>query len=77
MKWVVFHSTKPEFGFCAGLRPARGVSEFRDSEDLRKWSQLEIRLNAFHRSTIPQKQFIIFIIIIILPLYNYLSKSIA
>ena len=53
------HSTKPELKFCAGSNPARGVSEIRDGEDLWQWSQLEIRLNAFSRSTIPQKQFII------------------
>ena len=52
------HSTKPELRFCAGPNPARGVSEIRDSEDLWQWSRLEIRLNAFRRSTIPQKQFI-------------------
>ena len=28
------HSTKPELKFCAGLNPARGVLEIRDSEDL-------------------------------------------
>ena len=50
------NSTKPELGFCAGSNPARGVLAFRDGEDLRQWSQLEIRLNAFYRSTIPQKQ---------------------
>ena len=60
------HSTKPELRFCAGSNPARGVSEIRDSEDLWQWSRLEIRLNAFRRSTIPQKQFIIIIIIIII-----------
>ena len=38
------------------------MPEIRDGEDLRQWSQLEIRLNAFRRSTIPQKQFIIIII---------------
>ena len=58
------HSTKPELRFCAGSNPARGVSEIRDGEDLWQWSRLEIRLNAFHRSTIPQKQFIIIFIII-------------
>ena len=58
------HSTKPELRFCAGSNPARGVSEIRDGEDLRQWSRLEIRLNAFRRSTIPQKQSIIIIIII-------------
>ena len=53
------HPTKPELRFCAGSNPARGVSEIRDSEDLWRWSRLEIRLSAFCRSTIPQKQFII------------------
>ena len=56
-----FHSTKPELIFCAGSNPARGVPEIRDGEDLWQWSRLEIRLNAFRRSTIPQKQFIIII----------------
>ena len=51
------HLTKPELRFCAGSIPAHGVSEIRDGEDLGQWSQLEIRLNAFRRSTIPQKQF--------------------
>ena len=48
------HSTKPELRFCAGSNPARGVSEIRDGEDLWQWSRLEIRLNTFRRSTIPQ-----------------------
>ena len=56
------HSTKPELRFCAGSNPTPGVSEIRDGEDLWQWSRLEIRLNAFHRSTIPQKQIIIIII---------------
>ena len=43
------------------LYPARGMSEIRDGEDLWQWSRLEIRLNAFRRSTIPQKQFILII----------------
>ena len=60
------HSTKPELRFCAGSNPARGVSEIRDGEDLWQWSRLEIRLNAFRRSTMPQKQFIIIIIASIL-----------
>ena len=51
------HSTKPELRFCAGSNPARGVSEICDCEDLWQWPRLEIRLNAFRRSTIPQKQF--------------------
>ena len=53
-----FHSTKSELNSCAGTNPARGVSEIRDGEDLWQWSRLEIKLNAFRRSTIPQKQFI-------------------
>ena len=56
------HSTNPELRFSAGSDPARGMSEIRDGEDLWQWSRLEIRLNAFRRSTIPQKQFIIIII---------------
>ena len=59
------HSTKSELRFCAGANPAHGLSEIRDGEDLWQWSRLKIRLNAFLRSTIPQKQFIIIRIIII------------
>ena len=43
---------------------SRRIGDSCDGEDLRKWSRLEIRLIAFRRSTIPQKQFIIFIFII-------------
>ena len=50
---------------CSGYHYC-GVSEIRDGEDLWQWFRLEIRLNAFRRSTIPQKQFIIIIIIIII-----------
>ena len=46
----------------AGSNPACGVPEIRGGEDLWQWTQLEIRLNVFCRSTIPQKQFIIIII---------------
>ena len=56
------HSTKPELRYCAGSNPARGVSEICDGEDLSQWSRLEIKLNAFRRLTIPQKQFIIILI---------------
>ena len=56
------HSTKPKLRFCTGSNPAQGVSEIRNGEDLWQWSRLEIRLNAFRWSTIPQKQFIIIII---------------
>ena len=52
------HSAKPELRFNAGSNPALGVSEIRDGEDFWQWSWLEIRLNAFRWSTIPQKQFI-------------------
>ena len=48
------HSTKPKLRFCAGSNPARGVLEIHDGEDLWQWSRLEIRLNAFGRSSIPQ-----------------------
>ena len=57
------HSTKSKLRLCAGSNPPRGGLEIRDGEDLRQWSRLEIRLNAFRRSTIPQKQFIIIIIL--------------
>ena len=56
------HSTKTGLGFCAGSNPGRGVFEIHDGWDLWQWSWLEIMLNAFLRSTIPQKQFIIIII---------------
>ena len=46
------------------FKPWSGVSEIRGGEDLWQWSRLEIKLNAFRRSTIPQKQFIIIIIMI-------------
>ena len=55
------HSTKPERKFCVGSNPVCSESEIRDGEDPWQWSRLEIRLNAFHRSTIPQKQFTIII----------------
>ena len=58
------YSTKPELRFCTGPNSARGMSEIHDGEDLWQWSQLEIRLNVFCQSSIPQKQFIIIIIII-------------
>ena len=52
-----------EISFRTGSNPARGVSEIREVEDLWQWAQQEIRLNVFHRSTIPQKQLIIILII--------------
>ena len=50
---------KPELIFCVGSNPARGVSEIPDGKDLSKCSRLEIKLNAFRRSAISEKQFII------------------
>ena len=50
------HSTKPEIRFCTGSNPARSMLEIHDGEDLWQWSQLEIRVNAFCWSTIPQKK---------------------
>ena len=73
---VRLHSTKPELKFCAGSKPARSVSEIRDGEDLWQWSRLEIRLNTFRRSTIPQKQIII-IINIIPPPPNISSSNLS
>ena len=58
------HLTKPELRFCSRSNPTRGVSKIRDGEDLWQWSRPEMRLSALRRSSIPQKQFIIIIIII-------------
>ena len=69
-------SKKPELRFYAGSNPACGVSEIRDGEDLWQWSRLEIRLNAFHRSTILQKQFMIIIIIDPSAFFNQLTMFI-
>ena len=75
------HSSKHQLRLCTGSSPARGVSEIRDSDDLRQWSPLEIRINAFRRSTIPQKQFIIVIIIITqvdtIKSFRYLGEDIC
>ena len=57
------YSPRPEHRFCAGLNPARGTSEICDNENLLQWSRMEIRLDMHRRSTIQQKQFIIFIVI--------------
>ena len=59
------YSTKPELRFCTGSISDCGVLEICNGEDLWQWSRMEIRLNVFRRSTIPQKQFIIIIIIIL------------
>ena len=69
------HLTKPELRFCAGSNPACVVSEIRDGDDLWQCSRLEIRLNGFRRSTIPQKQFIIMIIIIITIIFKWKECS--
>ena len=60
---VQLHSIKSELRFCTGSNPSHGVSEICDVENFWQWSQLlEIKLNAFLRSTILQKQFIIIVI---------------
>ena len=55
--WIItaarLRSTKPGLRFSTGSNPACGVSAIRDGEDIWQWSRLEIRLNAFRRSTIP------------------------
>ena len=50
-----------ELRFCAGSNLASLVLRICSNEDIWEWSRLEIRLNVFRRSTIPQKQFIIII----------------
>ena len=57
MTTAQLHSTKPELRLCASSNPAPVVSEIREGEDLWQWLRMEIRLNAFRRSIIPQKQF--------------------
>ena len=58
------HSTKPELRFCMRSDPACSViMGIHNGEDLWQGSQLEIWLIDFRRPTIPQKQFIITIII--------------
>ena len=63
-------STKLELRFCAGSNPARGVSGIHDGKNLWQWSWVKIRLNAFCRSTIQRKQFIIIIIIMTIPYFK-------
>ena len=70
------HSTKPAVKFCTDLNRACNALEICNGEDLWQWSWIEIRLNAFHWSTIPQKEFIIIIIIIITIIIILLSSSI-
>ena len=48
------HSAKSELRFCTGSNPVRGVLEIHVGEDLRQWPRLDMRLNSFHWSTIPQ-----------------------
>ena len=47
--------------FCTRLNPACSVSEVCNGKDLSHGSQLEIRLDFFHQSTIPQNRLIIII----------------
>ena len=44
---VQLKSTKPELRFSQIQTSPRGVSDIRDSEDLRQLTRLEIRLNVF------------------------------
>ena len=57
--------------FCAGSNPACCLSEIRNGKDLWQWSRLEIRLNTFRWSTMPQKQFIIIIIITMINVFHF------
>ena len=61
--YAQLHSVKLDLRFCAGLNPAPGVSEIRDREDLGPECWLERTINAFCRSTIRKKQFIIIIVL--------------
>ena len=54
-----------------------GLSEIRDGENLWELSWLEIRLNTFGQSTIPQKQFIIIIIMIIIKMSPSLNEYLS
>ena len=51
-----FHQPSLNSGSAQVQNPARGLSEIRDGEDLWQWIRLNIRLNTFFRSNIPQKQ---------------------
>ena len=53
------HLTESELRFRTGSNPACSVREIHGGEDLWKWSWLEITLNVFCRSPIPQKQFVV------------------
>ena len=71
------YSPRPKFKFYAVLNPARGVLEIRNGENLWQWPLLEVRLNAFCRSTKQQKQVIIIIFIMAVPLvwWKYLPQE--
>ena len=64
VQWLSLLHNFIQLSLNSDSNPARGVSEIRDGQDLWQWSWLEIRLKAFRRSTIPQKQFIIIINVI-------------
>ena len=51
---VQLHSTMPELRFYTGWHPACGMSEVCNSETIQQWSQLQIKQNPFHWSTILQ-----------------------
>ena len=73
--WLSLLHNFIQLSLNAGSNPDLVVSEIHNGEDLRQWSHLEIRLNAFRLSTLPQKQFIIIIIIIINAVLNKLRHD--
>ena len=66
------HSKKHEVRLCASSNPTCSVLKIHDGKDRWQRSWLEIRLNAFRQSTIPQKQFIISDK---LKTYNFIRKT--
>ena len=65
------YSAKPEIRFCTGSVPARGVSEICDGENHWQWSRLEISLHVLRRLTTLQKDFIIFIVMLVITFSYY------
>ena len=61
----ILNSTSLQFQICA---------EIFNGENLWQWTRLGIFYNTFRRSTIPQKQFVITIIIIIIIITNIITK---
>ena len=59
LKYYFVFNSRFAFQFLAYGHNVVLMWEIRDYEDIWQWSWLEIRLNAFRRSTMSQKQFII------------------